>query len=138
MKKTRRIVIVDNNPACSADFREALESQPDFTIAAAVTCASCSFAAVTQQKPDLVLLTLSMPDHRLLELVKDLTVLHAGLKVLIVSSNHAELETESVQRAGAQGCLLTSCSTATKLNAVRQVLANRQDFIPPLVGAQQR
>lgn len=130
MRTPSRIVIVDNNPACSADFRAALEMQPDLTLAAAVTCASCSFAAVSQQKPHLVMLSLSMPGHRVLELVKDLMVLHAGLKFLIVSEHDQELETARVLRAGAHGCVMTGSSIATKLEAMRQVLAGQHCFGP--------
>jgi DNA-binding NarL/FixJ family response regulator len=130
MKTPDRIVIVDNNPASSADFRTALEAQPDLTLAAAVTCASCSFAAVSGQQPDLVLVSLSMPGHRVLELVKDLLVLHASLKFLIVSSHGLELEAGHVLRAGAHGCVLSSSSISTKLDAMRQVLAGRHCFSP--------
>jgi DNA-binding NarL/FixJ family response regulator len=130
MKSPNRIVIVDSNPASSADFCAALEMQPDLTLAAAVTCASCTFAAVSGQRPDLVLLSLSMPGYRILELVKDLLVLHAGLKILIVSSQEQELEAASVLRAGAHGCVMAGCSTATKMDAVRQVLAGNRCFTP--------
>lgn len=128
MKNPDRIVIVDNNPASSADFRAALEAQPDLTLAAEVTCASCSFAAVSGQQPDLVLVSLSMPGHRVLALVKDLLVLHAGLRFLIVSSNDLGLEADHVLRAGAHGCVSSSSSIVTKLNAVRQVLAGNHSF----------
>ncbi len=130
MRTPDRIVIVDSNPVSSADFRAELEIQPDITLAAAVTCASCSFAAVTQQQPDLVVISLSMQGHRVLELVKDLLVLHAGLKFLIVASNDAELEAGRVLRAGAHGCVLRSSSSATKLEAVRQILAGHYSFRP--------
>ncbi len=126
MRPPYRIVIADNHPASFADFRASLETQPDLTIAAAVTCASCSFTAVSEQKTDLVILKLGMPGHRILELVKDLVVLHAGLKLLIVSSH--ELEAERVLRAGAHGCVMTSSSIAAKLHAVRQVLAGNHCF----------
>lgn len=128
MRNPDRIVIVDSNPASSADFRAALETQPDLTLAAAVTCASCSFAAVSRQQPDLVVINLSMPGHRVLELVKDLLVLHAGLKFLIVTGNEADLDAGRVLRAGAQGCILSSSSAATKLEAVRQILAGHHSF----------
>lgn len=130
MRKPDRIVIVDSNPASLAAFRAELETQPDLTLAAAVTCASCSFAAVSAQKPDLVVISLSLPGHRVLELVKDLLVLHAGLKFLIVTSHGAELETSRVLRAGAHGCVLSSSSAATKLEAVRQILAGHHSFRP--------
>jgi len=130
MKSPNRIVIVDSNPASSADFCAALEKEPDLTLAAAVTCASCSFAAVSGQRPDLVVLSLSMPGYRILELVKDLLVLHADLKILIVSSHEQELETARVLRAGAHGCVMASCSTDTKMDAVRQVLAGNRCFTP--------
>ena len=130
MRKPNRIVIVDSNPASSADLCAALEMETDLTLAAAVTCASCSFAAVSSQRPDLVVLSLSMPGYRILELVKDLLVLHGGLKILIVSSHEQELETARVLRAGAHGCVMAGCSTATKMDAVRQVLAGNRCFTP--------
>ncbi|MDB6005745.1 MAG: two component transcriptional regulator, LuxR family [Prosthecobacter sp.] len=126
MNPSSRIVIADNHPASSADFRASLETQPDFTIAAAVTCASCSFTAVSRHKTDLVILKLAMPGHRILQLVKDLVVLHAGLKFLIVSS--LDLEAERVLGAGAHGCVMASSSSAAKINAVRQVLAGNHCF----------
>lgn len=130
MRKSNRIVIVDSNPASSADFCAALEMEPDLNLAAVVTCASCSFAAVSGQKPDLVVISLNMPGHRVLELVKDLLVLHAGLRILIVSSHEQELEAARVLRAGAHGCVMSSCSSATKMDAVRQVLAGNRCFTP--------
>lgn len=130
MKTPYRIVLADNHPAGSAELRAALETQPDLTLAAAVTCASCSFAAVSQQKPDLVLLSLSMSGHRILQLVNDLVVLHADLKLLILSSHEQPLESWRVLRAGAHGCITTTSSIAAKLNAVRQVLAGNHCFSP--------
>ncbi len=130
MRKPNRIVIVDSDPTSTADFCAALEMQPDLTLAAAVTCASCSFAAVSGQRPDLVVLSLSMPGYRILELVKDLLVLHGGLKILIVSSHEQELEAARVLRAGAHGCVMAGCSTATKMDAIRQVLAGNRCFTP--------
>ena len=130
MKNPHRIVIVADNPASTAGFCAALETQPDLTLAAAVTCASCSFAAISEQQPDLVVLSLNMPGHRLLELVKDLAVLHAGLKFLIVSCHGQELDSEHILRAGAHGCVVAGSSAATKLAAVRQILAGRHGFSP--------
>ncbi|MBN8422332.1 MAG: response regulator transcription factor [Verrucomicrobia bacterium] len=131
MRTPDRIVIVDNDPARSAEFRAALEARPEITLAAVVTCASCSFAAVSAQKPDLVVLHLNMPGHRVLQLAKDLLVLHSGLKLLIVSGTDEELEPGQVMRAGAHGCVPHSSSTAAKLDAVHEVLAGRPCFISP-------
>lgn len=138
MRNPYRIVLADNHPTSAPELRTALETQSDLTVAAAVTCASCSFTAVSAQKPDLVLLNLSMRAHRLLELVNDLTVLHAGLKFLVVSSDEQALETERVLRAGAHGCVMTSSSVATKLHAVRQVLAGKHCFSPQGVSSLRR
>lgn len=130
MNTPYRIVLADNHPTSAANLRTVLETQPDFTVAAAVTCASCSFTAVSQQGADLVILSLSMPGRRILELVKDLTVLHVGLKCLIVSSHAQELEAERVLRSGAHGCVTKSCSMSTKLIAIRQLLAGSHYFSP--------
>ncbi|WP_395742762.1 response regulator [Prosthecobacter sp.] len=135
MRTPSRIIIVDDHPARSADLCSALAAQPDLTLSASVTCASCTFGAVSRQQPDLVLLSLSMPDHRVLDLVKDLRVLHAGLKLLVVSSQDQELETALVLRAGAHGCVAACSSIPIKLDAMRQVLAGRHCFTSPGAGA---
>lgn len=130
MSSPNRIVIVADNPASTASFRASLASQSDLSFAAAVTCASCSFAAVTQQRPSLVIIDLKMAEHRLLELARDLTVLHPGLKILLVSRHGQELESDRVLRSGAHGCVSTGSSIASLLAAVRQVLDGRP-FFPP-------
>lgn len=128
MKALPRIVIVADHPAATADLRTSLEAQPDLALAAAVTCASCSFAAVSKQHTDLVIISLDLPGHRILELVKDLTVLHAGLKFLVLSHPGQELDPGRMLRAGAHGCVPRGSSTAAKLAAVRQVLAGSHAF----------
>ena len=107
-----------------------LKAQEDLILAAEVTCASCSFAAVSEHRPDLVVLSLNMRGHRVLELVKDLLVLHARLKVLIVASPEQELDAGRVLGAGAHGCVAACTSAATKLDAMRQVLAGKLCFTP--------
>jgi DNA-binding NarL/FixJ family response regulator len=129
MNSPCRIVLADNHPTSAAEFRAALEAQADFMLAAAVTCASCTFAAVSEQRSDLLILNLNMPDHRILELVKDLAVLYADLKILIVTRPNQHLEAGQILRAGAHGCVSVSSSTATKLSAVRQVLAGKHCYI---------
>ena len=128
MRIPNRIVIVADHPATTADFRTVLAAQPDLALAADVTCASCSFAAVSNQRPNLVILSLSMPGHRILELVKDLAVLHPGLRFLIVTSQGQKLDSELILRAGAHGCVTSGSGTATWLAAVRQILADGHYF----------
>ena len=128
MRIPNRIVIVADNPANTADFRTVLAAQPDLALAAVVTCASCSFNAVSQQRPDLVMLSLSMPDHRILELVKDLAVLHSGLRFLIVTCHGQELDAERILRAGAHGCVKSSSGATTWLAAARQILSGGSYF----------
>ncbi|MBB5033093.1 response regulator [Prosthecobacter vanneervenii] len=130
MSSPNRIVIVADNPESTASFRASLASQPDLSFAAAVTCASCSFAAVSQQRPALVLIDLKLQEHRLLELARDLTVLHPRLKILLVSRHGQELESDRVLRSGAHGCISTGSSVTSHLAAVRQVLRGTP-FFPP-------
>ncbi|WP_395741246.1 hypothetical protein [Prosthecobacter sp.] len=131
MNSPRHIVIADNQPASLADFREALEAQADLVLAAAVTSASGLFTAVSRYKPELLVLSLSMREHRVLELVRDLTVLYPDLKLLIVAGPQQQLEAGHVMRSGAHGCVPASCSTAAKLSAVRKVLAGEHIFALP-------
>jgi len=128
MRIPNRIVIVADQPAITADFCTVLAAQPDLALAASVTCASCSFSAVSEHRPHLVILSLSLPGHRILELVKDLAVLHAGLKFLIVTGHGLKLDSELILRAGAHGCVMSGCGSATWLAAARQILAGGHSF----------
>jgi len=134
MRIPNRIVIVADHPATTADFCTVLAAQPDLALAAVVTCASCSFAAVSEQRPHLVILSLSLPGHRILELVKDLAVLHAGLRFLIVTCHGQKLDAELILRAGAHGCVMSGSGAAAWLAAARQILAGGH-FVSSLPSA---
>ena len=83
---------------------------------------------MSEHRPHLVILSLSLPAHRTLELVKDLALLHAGLKFLIVTSHGQLLDTESILRAGAHGSVSSSSGAAAWLVAARQILAGGHSF----------
>ena len=74
------------------------------------------------------MLSLSLPGHRILELVKDLAVLHSGLRFLIVTCYGQELDAERILRAGAHGCVMSSSGATTWLAAARQILSGGNYF----------
>ncbi|WP_395750759.1 response regulator [Prosthecobacter sp.] len=120
--QTCRIAFVDDHPAVINGYRFILQSDPRFEICGVATNEADAITLVNQEKPDLLITDLNMPGRGGLELIKDLSVLHPGLKI-IVSSMHDEMLCASrALRAGASGYVSKDSPGNALLDAIHKVL----------------
>lgn len=117
-----RIALVDDHPAVINGYRFMLQAYPHFEICGTATNEVEALTLVTNEKPDLLITDLNMPGRGGLELIKDLSTLHPGLKI-IVSSMHDEMLCASrALRAGASGYVGKDSSGNALLDAIHKVL----------------
>jgi DNA-binding NarL/FixJ family response regulator len=120
--KTYRIVLVDDHPAVINGYRFMLQPYPCYEICGMATNETDALTLVNQEKPDLLITDLNMPGRGGLELIKDLSALHPGLKI-IVSSMHDEMLCASrALRAGASGYVGKDSPGNALLDAIQRVL----------------
>jgi DNA-binding NarL/FixJ family response regulator len=120
--KTYRIMLVDDHPAVINGYRFMLQAYPCFEICGTATNESEALTLVIAEKPDLLITDLNMPGRGGLELIKDLTALQPGLKI-IVSSMHDEMLCASrALRAGASGYVGKDSPGNALLDAIQKVL----------------
>lgn len=130
----RRILIVDDHPMMRNGLAQLIDTEDDLKVGAEADNAGQAINAVTQQKFDLALVDISLPDKNGLELIKDLRALHPDLPILVVSMHDEMIYAERVLRAGARGYIMKQEGGQKFLAAIRHVLAG-QVFVSEKMSA---
>jgi DNA-binding NarL/FixJ family response regulator len=117
-----RILVVEDH----AFFRQGLVAwinrQPDLTCCGDVDSGAAARKAVSDLKPDLVLLDLGLQDEDGLELIRSLLDDTPSLRILVISQKDESVFAERALRAGALGYLMKEEATEEVLSAIRYVL----------------
>jgi DNA-binding NarL/FixJ family response regulator len=121
----KRLFIVDDHPMMRSGLAQLIDNEPDLKVGGEAGTAAEALDAVLKQKPDLLLLDISLPDKNGLELIKDLRALKPELPVLVISMHDEAIYAERVLRAGGRGYLMKQEGGKKFLQAIRQVLDGR-------------
>jgi DNA-binding NarL/FixJ family response regulator len=123
--KPIKILIVDDHPMMREGLRGVINRQPDMIVCGEVENANQALGAISNLKPDLALVDITMPGKSGLELVKDLKAMHPQLRILGISMHEESLYAERMLRAGANGYITKHQPPEELVRAIREVLANR-------------
>jgi DNA-binding NarL/FixJ family response regulator len=125
-----RILVVDDHAVVREGIRHVLSESTGFNIVAEADNGIQALALAQQQKPDIVLLDISMPSESGLDVAARLRQLAPGIRVLILSMHEqGEYVLEAV-RAGALGYVLKDTRPAEPREAVRAVHEGGEYFSP--------
>lgn len=119
-KKT--IIIVDDHPIMRKGLASTLESEPGFEVIHQFERAEEYLEVMDEEKPDLLVVDLSLPGMNGIELVKNVIFQYPDQKILVVSRHEETLYAERALRAGAKGYVMKFESSDVLLKAVRKVL----------------
>lgn len=119
---TSRILIVDDQPIVRQGFAMLLHSQEDLEICGEAADHSQAFQVYDQQRPDLIIVDVTLREGNGLELTKDLVALDPGVKILVCSIHNETLYAERALRAGAKGYINKNAESDTLLSAMRKIL----------------
>src|SRR5438874_7059633 len=118
-----RIVIVDDHPMVRERLQEVIQGQPDLEVCGEAEDRHQAMAVIQAERPDLVIIDLSLKNSHGLDLIKDLHVSAPDLAILVVSMHDESLHAERVIRAGARGYITKQEATRNIMLAIRTVLA---------------
>ncbi len=104
---------------------QLITNEPDLKVHWEADTAGQALNVVAAQKPDLVLLDISLPDKNGLELIKDIRALSPEVRILVVSMHDEALYAERVLRAGARGYIMKQEGGKKLMEAIRQVLGGQ-------------
>ncbi|MFI9597386.1 response regulator [Nonomuraea sp. NPDC052265] len=124
-----RVVVADDQALLRGSFTMLVDSEPDMTVVGEASTGSEAVAVVLEQRPDVVLMDVRMPDMDGIEATR-----HIGdvSRVLVVTMFDLDAYVYDALRAGASGFLLKDTPPADLLAAVR-VVASGEALLAPTV-----
>ena len=114
-----RVVIVDDHPLFREGLRAALESTEDIQVVAEAETVAAALAVVAEQRPDVVVMDLSLPDASGIEATRRLAESHPGLPVLMLTMSDDDASLLGALQEGARGYLVKGAGRDEVLHAVR-------------------
>ncbi len=129
-----RIAIVDDHALVREGLRLILTAQPDVEVVGEANDGAAAMSMVAIRRPHVILVDLALGASDGLALVRDLTVLHPLIRVVVVTMHHDEETVRQAFLAGAAGYVVKGAASADLLAAVRAV-ANNQNYVHPMVAS---
>ncbi|MDZ4288327.1 MAG: response regulator transcription factor [Prosthecobacter sp.] len=118
----KRILLIDDHPIMRHGLAQLIRAEQGLTVCGEAGSARDGLQAVTDLRPDLVILDLTLPDKNGLELLKDLQAMHPGTLCLVLSMHDETVYGERVLRAGARGYIMKESAADHLISATRKVL----------------
>lgn len=103
-----------------------IATQPDLEVCGEASSEDEGYRLVIEQRPDLVLVDISLKSGNGIELMKRIRGKNQSVKMLAVSAFNESLYAERALRAGAMGYLNKQESNAGLIKAIRTVLNNER------------
>jgi DNA-binding NarL/FixJ family response regulator len=125
MRGKTRILIVDDHPIVREGLTRRINRQPDLVVCGEAGAAAEVMKAITESRPDLVIVDLTLPDKGGLELIKDIHTRHPRLPALVLSMHDEKLYAERALRAGAMGYVMKQEATEHIIEAIHCALAGQ-------------
>jgi DNA-binding NarL/FixJ family response regulator len=129
-----RIGIVDDHAMVREGLRLILEAQPDFEVIGEASDPTGAFAMAAAQRPDILLVDLTLDGADGVALIKDLTTRHPRIRVIAVTMHRHEETVRQAFLAGAAGYVVKGAASADLFTAVRAVARN-QHYVHPVVAS---
>ena len=125
--KSYRVLVADDHPVVRHGVRVLLESQPGVQVCGEASTGMEAVDYVKKEKPDLLVLDLTLPDMNGLEVMRAIRDESPSTDVLVLTMHSSEELAQEVLRCGALGYVLKSDADTEFLAALDNV-RHRQPF----------
>jgi DNA-binding NarL/FixJ family response regulator len=127
-----KVLVADDHTVVREGIRHVLDGEPGFSIVAEAATAAEAVRLAEVEKPDVVLLDITMPGESGLQAAVRIRKLVPETRILILSMHdNPEYVLESV-RAGAHGYLLKDSAATELRQAIRAVHQGEEYFSAPI------
>jgi DNA-binding NarL/FixJ family response regulator len=120
-KKT--VLVVDDHPLMRQGLALLINQQQDMQVCGEAEEAQAAMQAITQLRPDIMILDISLKGPDGIELLKNIRATDPDLPVLILSMHDEAIYAERALRARANGYIMKQEATEKVLVAVRRILS---------------
>jgi DNA-binding NarL/FixJ family response regulator len=131
-KNTIRVLIADDHAIVREGLKQILADTRDIAVAGEAENGLDAIKMVRQDKWDVLLLDISMPDRNGIEVLKQVRKEVPALAVLILTMHREDQYAIRSLKAGAAGFLNKQSAPAELVDAIRQVAGGRKYVSPAL------
>lgn len=121
-RQKARIFTVEDHAISRHGLVRLINQQTDMVVCGEADNVRAALAGVSQSKPDLVTVDLSLKTGSGLDLIKSCHDQHPGIHILVVSMHDETLHAEAVLNAGARGYIMKEEAIENLLAGIRRVL----------------
>ena len=129
-----RVLVVDDHALVRSGLRLLLDAEEDITVEDEAGSAEQAVRMARFDKPDVVLLDITMPGLSGLEVTAEIKRAAPDAAILILSMHDDSAYVREAFDKGASGYLLKEAADQELLTAVREVAAGHQ-YLHPMLGA---
>lgn len=115
-------MIVDDHPMMRAGLVQLILKQPGLAVCGEAGGPAEAMKQISQCRPDLVLVDISMKGSSGLEFIRDVCAVHGHVPMLVVSMHDEKVYAERALRAGACGYIMKEEGAEFLLIAIKRVL----------------
>lgn len=116
-----KILCVDDHPVVLDGLSAIIAMQPDMAVAATAPNGEQALRVFREQKPDVTIVDLSLPDMSGFELIEAMRGVDNRAKVIVLSSYDGDADIQRALNAGAQGYVAKGLVRDELLTAIRTV-----------------
>jgi DNA-binding NarL/FixJ family response regulator len=120
--KKSKVFVVDDHPIVRQGLALLINREADLTVCGEAEDAQSAMQSVNSDRPDIMVVDISLNGPDGLDLLKDIRMRHPDLPVLILSMHDESIYAERALRAGAQGYIMKQEATEKVLVALRRIL----------------
>jgi DNA-binding NarL/FixJ family response regulator len=128
-----RIIIADDHEIMREGLRAMIEKQPDMEIVAEAENGRTAVKLAREQKPDVFIMDVSMPDLNGIEATRQIVAEVPKVKVLALSMHSDSQFVSEMLTAGVSGYLLKDCAFEELTRAIYAVYKN-QSYLSPSIA----
>jgi DNA-binding NarL/FixJ family response regulator len=118
---TIRILIADDHGVLRAGLRALLDAEPNMTVVGEASEGAAALRSALNQRPDVLLLDISMPDMPGIEVARRLHEQYPNTRTLILTVHEDEKLLREAIQAGAAGYIIKRAIESELINAIRAV-----------------
>ncbi len=117
-----QILLVDDHPVVRDGLTTIINHQRDLNVCGGADDAHQALKAISELKPDIVVVDISLKNSDGIELTKSIKAKYPKLRVLVLSVHDESIYAERALRAGARAYLMKEVVSENIVKAIRSVL----------------
>ncbi|HEY9153854.1 MAG TPA: response regulator transcription factor [Opitutaceae bacterium] len=120
-----RIFIVDDHPLLRRGLAELINQEADMTFCGEAEDSPTAMKLISQVKPDLVIVDISLKGYNGIELIKNIKAFDPKIQILVLSMHDESVYAMRVLRAGAKAYVMKQEVVDKVMEAVRRIRAGK-------------